>query len=100
MLADNFNNKNNRKKQEKLDPVELEMILQNASYGHEYARLQLENVRCSFKRSELLEQLEGYKRAYFSARRYLEINHPERLEKLEEELQDQKKEVFAYTTLN
>lgn len=99
-MGDNFNHKKNQSPQDRPDPVELEMILQNSSYGHEYARLQLENVRCSFKKSELLEQLEGYKKAYFSARRCLEINYPERLEKLEEDLQTQKKEVFAYTILN
>ena len=78
------------------DLLDLEMALQNASLAHEYTRLQLENLEPSFQEIELAEKLENYKKAYFSARRYLALYYPERLEELEKQLIDQKKEFFTF----
>ena len=92
--------KNGSKKAEKkdrnLEMMDAEEALQNASLAHEYTRLELEEVRCSFQQLELTEKLEAYKSAYFDARKFLEIYNPERLEKLEQELIHQKKEFFTY----
>jgi hypothetical protein len=76
--------------------LDLEMALQNASLAHEYTRLELENLPPSFQEIELAEKLENYKKVYFSARRHLALYYPERLEELEKQLMDQKKEFFTF----
>jgi hypothetical protein len=78
------------------DLLDLEMALQNASLAHEYTRLELENLQPSFQEIELAEKLENYKKAYFSARHFLALYYPERLEELEKQLMDQKKEFFTF----
>ena len=92
--------KNGSKKEEKkdrqLEVMDAEMTLQNASLAHEYARLELDNVRCSFEQLKLSEKLDAYKNAYYDARKYLEVYRPDRLEILEEQLLLQKKELFTY----
>jgi len=92
--------KNGPKKAEKkdrhLEMMDAEAALQNASLAHEYTRLELDKVRCTFQQLELSEKLEAYKSAYFDARKFLEVYNPERLEKLEQELIHQKNELFTY----
>ena len=78
------------------DISEMEMVMQNSSLAHEYARLQLETVEGSLQQEQILEQLDGYKKTYFSARKFLELHDPERVVELEKSLQDEKKEVFTY----
>jgi hypothetical protein len=94
ILDQNFETNKNKDPQEKL--LDAEMVLQNSSLAHEYVRIELEEVQSSFQEEQLLEKLEGYKTAYFSARQYLEQFHPERLEKLEKELMHQKREIFTF----
>jgi len=88
--------KNTEKRDRCLEMMDAEEALQNASLAHEYTRLELEGVRCSFQQLELSEKLEAYKSAYFDARKFLEIYNPERLEKLEQDLIHQKKELFTF----
>ncbi len=77
------------------DISEMEMVMQNSSLAHEYARLQLETVDGSFQQEQILEQLDGYKKTYFSARKFLELHDPQRLIEIEKSLLDEKKEVFT-----
>lgn len=77
------------------DISEMEMVLQNSSLAHEYARLQLETVDSAQQQEQILEQLDGYKKTYFSARKFLALYDPERLQELEKSLLDEKKEVFT-----
>lgn len=77
---------------------EMEMVLQNSSYGHEYAMMELQNTRGLWQQVEIQEKLEEYKQAYFQARRCLHRLHPERLRKLEEELAEQKIRIFKTYT--
>lgn len=78
------------------DILEMEKILQNSSYAHEYARVELANSDSAFKTEQLLEKLESYKRVYFYTRRYMAQHYPERLAKLEQDLLDQKRDIFVY----
>lgn len=73
---------------------EMEMVLQNSSYGHEYAMMELQETQCLLEKEALNFKLEEYKRAYFDAREFLSANHPRRLEILEQELVEQKVLVF------
>jgi hypothetical protein len=77
------------------EALELEMVLQNSSYGHEYARIELEAVTDYIQQEELISKMENFKRAYFRARRYLKRHNPERLQKIESELLDQKVRIFG-----
>jgi len=77
------------------DISEMEMVMQNSSLAHEYARLQLETVEGSYQQEQILEQLDGYKKTYFSARKFLELYDPNRLMEIEQTLLDEKKEVFT-----
>lgn len=77
------------------DISEMEMVMQNSSLAHEYARLQLETVEGSYQQEQILEQLDGYKKTYFSARKFLELHDPHRLMEIEKSLLDEKKEVFT-----
>lgn len=83
-------------KDHKLKVMDAEMALQNASLAHEYIRLELEKLPSSFHQMELSEKLEDYKKAYFTARKLLSIYNPERLQQLEEQLLNQKQELFTY----
>ena len=73
---------------------EMEMVLQNSSYGHEYAMLELQESNSLLEAEELSERLEQYKTAYFNAREFLSEHHPNRLETLEQGLAEQKTRVF------
>lgn len=73
---------------------EMEMVMQNSSYGHEYAMLEWEESRCPLRREELTQQIDEFKQAYFMARQYLTEHHPERLANLERDLVENKVKVF------
>ena len=73
---------------------EMEMAMQLSSYAHEYARLELQGASSYFEKHNLLEKLDNYRRAYFSARHYFQKYFPERLEEIEKQLSDQKIEFF------
>ncbi|MFO1464701.1 MAG: hypothetical protein U1F66_13110 [bacterium] len=77
---------------------EWEMILHNSSYGHEYARLELEEAKDLLAQEDLLDKMENYKRAYFMARRYLKRENPDALRRIETELMDQKVRIFGTYT--
>ncbi|HKY62113.1 MAG TPA: hypothetical protein VJR29_01710 [bacterium] len=72
-----------------------EMILHNSSYGHEYARLELEEAKDLVAQEDLIAKMENYKRAYFMARRYMKRENPEKLRSIEAELIDQKVRIFG-----
>lgn len=74
--------------------IKMEMALQNSSYSHEYARMELAQELSFFEKECLHEQLENSRQAYFQARQFLSKHHPERLKALEQELLDQKQRVF------
>lgn len=73
---------------------EMEMVLQNSSYGHEYAMIELATASDPVQLNEIHHKLEDFKQAYFQARQYLWENHPDRLEALERELSEEKTRVF------
>ncbi len=75
--------------------MEWEMVMQNSSIGHEYARLELDLAEDVISRESLIEKMENFKRAYYLARRYLKRHNPLRLETLEAQLIDQKVHVFG-----
>lgn len=75
--------------------LDLEMVLQNSSIGHEYARMELEQVQDVVEREVLFDKMETYKRAYFLARRALKKHNPLRLESVEAQLIDQKSLIFG-----
>lgn len=77
------------------DSLELEMVLQNASYGHEYALQELADATDLLHKEDLLSKIDNYKRAYFMARRYLKRDNPDRLHKIETDLAEQKSRVFG-----
>lgn len=93
ILEENGFEENEAKKGE--EALELEMILQNSSYGHEYARQELEEATDLIQQEDLISKMEHYKRAYFMARRYLKRKNPDRLKKIEYDLLDQKNRVFG-----
>ncbi len=73
---------------------EMEMVLQNSSYGHEYAMLELQEAHCLMRQEELSYQLEEYKQAYFLARQYMGEHHPDRLANIESDLVQHKVRIF------
>lgn len=75
-----------------------EMILQNSSYGHEYARMELQEAGDLIAQEDLLDKMDNYKRAYFMARRYLKRENPEALQRIESDLLDQKVRIFGTYT--
>ena len=77
---------------------EWEMILHNSSFGHEYARMELQEVGDLIAQEDLLDKMENYKRAYFMARRYLKRENPEALRRIESDLLDQKVRIFGTYT--
>ena len=77
---------------------EWEMILQNSSFGHEYARLELQEVPDLIAQEDILEKMDNFKRAYFMARRYLKRENPEALRRIESDLLNQKAQLFATYT--
>ncbi|MCE9625054.1 MAG: hypothetical protein K8R69_06325 [Deltaproteobacteria bacterium] len=83
---------------DKQSAQEWEMILHNSSYGHEYARLELEEAKDMISQEDLLEKMDNYKRAYFMARRYLKRENPEALKRIETDLIDQKVRIFGVYT--
>lgn len=79
----------------KSQDLQWEMVMQNSSIGHEYARLELDQTDGLVARESLIEKMENYKRAYFLARRYLKKLNPLRLENVEADLIDQKSVLFG-----
>jgi len=75
--------------------LEWEMVMQNSSYGHEYARIELAEVSDMLEQEVLLSKMENFKRAYFMARRFLKKENPLRLEEVETQLLDQKVRIFG-----
>lgn len=75
-------------------PLQWEMVLQNSSIGHEYARLELDQASDIMTRENLIDKMDNYKRAYFLARRYMKRHNPLRLETIEADLIDQKSVLF------
>jgi hypothetical protein len=73
---------------------EMEMVLQNSSYGYEYAMIELDSTHDPLLLDEIHHKLDEFKQTYFQARQYLHENHPERLEALEREIHQQKNQVF------
>ncbi len=69
---------------------EMELLLQNSSYGHESLILELGQSRSLLEREVLSDRLEDCRQAYFEARDYLARHFPERLRFLEESLVEQK----------
>lgn len=70
--------------------LEMEMLLQNSSYGHEYAMMEMQGSLDILEQEALTLRLEEHREAYFQARKYLEKNCPLRLEAIERELLERK----------
>lgn len=85
-------NSSEDKKDKKI--MEMEMQLQNSSYGHEYVMMELQTVNCFLEEEALSNKLEEFKSEYFYARNYLEKHNPNRLHDLEIELFEQKTRVL------
>lgn len=81
--------------QEKPDLVNLQMILATSSMNHEYARKAFDKTRSFARRQELLAKMANLKNLYFAAREKLVVNHPDRLEAIERELNYQKQAVLS-----
>lgn len=80
------------------ETVSWERLLKSSSYGHEYARLELETMKDPWRREDLMTKMESYKTSYFLARRYLEQKDPQRLELIEQSLLEQKVRMFGVYT--
>ncbi|MBI1910301.1 MAG: hypothetical protein HYS22_09050 [Deltaproteobacteria bacterium] len=77
--------------QEKADDIlNLQMLLTNSSFGHEYARKEYEGARTFEKKERLLAKMEHYKRVYFEAREVLMEYFPDKLDDIEKDLLSQK----------
>jgi hypothetical protein len=81
--------------QEKPDLVNLQMILATSSMNHEYARKAHDKTRSFARRQELLVRMANLKNLYFAARNKMAVNHPDRLEAIERELNYQKQTVLS-----
>ena len=75
--------------------LELQMLLTNSSFGHEYARMEMEQTRSNFKRTMLVEKLENFRRIYFEARNELATFSPDIVESIEKDLSAQKSFFFT-----
>lgn len=80
---------------EKVDLVNLQMVLATSSMNHEYMRKAYEKANSHAKKEELLNQMSNLKNVYFAARDKLALHHPERLEAIEKELNYQKQAVLS-----
>jgi hypothetical protein len=74
--------------------LEMEMVLQNSSYGHEYTMLELQEAGSFLEQEALHGKLEDFKQDYFHARQYLMEHYPERLQEIETALMAQKSSFF------
>ncbi len=89
------NGEENSKDSKLQGTLELEMVLQNSSFGHEYARIELEQTQNFLLQEQLIQKMESCKQAYFLARRYLKKQNPLRLETIEADLMNQKVRIFG-----
>lgn len=80
------------------DLVELEKILQNSSFAHAYAELELTQTKSKTQKELLLEKLDTYRQIYFQTREYLATHYPDRLEKIERDLISQKRTILTHYT--
>lgn len=80
---------------EKPDLVNLQMVLATSSMNHEYVRKAYEKTRSFARRQELLVKMANLKNLYFAARTKLAVDHPERLDAIERELNFQKQAVLS-----
>lgn len=74
--------------------VELEAVLTQSAFGHEYALMNLTELTSYSHRQEIMIQLEEHKKTYFWAREMLLRINPEKLTTLEQELQVQKEVIL------
>lgn len=73
----------------------LELLLTTTSMNHEYARKEFEKSDSYARQQELLSKMSQLKNLYFIAREKLARFHPEKLGKIEGDLQKQKSEIFT-----
>lgn len=77
------------------DPATLQLLMTNSSFGHEYARKELEKAEAYHQKEELLEKMAYFRSVYFQARDLLAQSCPDKVEDLEKDLQSQKQAVFT-----
>ncbi|MDO8520256.1 MAG: hypothetical protein Q7T11_08865 [Deltaproteobacteria bacterium] len=78
----------------KLD-LELEAVMTESAFGHEYARLSLKEDASYTRREALLANMDRHKQVYFWARQKMEKINPDRLISIEEGLRWQKEMVLG-----
>ena len=82
---------------QKMD-LELEAVMTESAFGHEYARLSLKEDASYTRREALLANMDRHKQIYFWARQKMEKINPNRLASIEEGLRWQKEMVLRNGT--
>ena len=80
---------------EKKMDLELEAVMTESAFGHEYARLSLKEGASYSRREALLAHMDQHKQVYFWARKKMEILNPEKLLSVEEGIRLQKEMVLG-----
>ncbi|MBF0107524.1 MAG: hypothetical protein HQM16_19625 [Deltaproteobacteria bacterium] len=76
--------------------TDLEFVMTNSAFGYEYAISALDKEgEWGFGSDKIKQEVDGYKKAYFEARRKLKRLDERRLTKLEQDLTMQKMMVFS-----
>lgn len=78
----------------------LQMVLVTSSMNHEYTLKAYEKCRSFSKKQELLTRMSHLKKLYYAARHQLATIHPDRLQILEQELNQQKQTVLSDSELH
>lgn len=75
--------------------LELELIMTNAAFGFEYALISLQDAgELNFQATKIQNELEQHRKVYFSARSQLTHLNQQHVEKLEDQLRQQKSILF------
>lgn len=77
------------------DLMNLQMLMTNSSFGHEYARKEFSESHSFDKKEKLLAKMDHYKRIYFEAREAIQNYFPEKLDAIEKDLLSQKQTLFT-----
>lgn len=80
--------------EEKKMDLELEAVMTESAFGHEYARLSLKEDAPYTRREAILANMDKHKQVYFWARQKMEKLNPQKLVSIEEGLRLQKEMVL------
>lgn len=71
-----------------------ELIMTQSAFSHEYALMDYHQETSCLKKEEILLELDEHRRAYFWARRQIDIINPQKVHSIEEKIRQNKANIF------